>query len=256
MDRRKGSTRMTVLRAVLHAHSTWSYDGRWSLSAIARLYGTLGVRVVMMTEHDTGFHPDSFADYRAACAAASDHRCTLIAGIEYSSPDNSIHILTWGLDRFLAEHRPVAETLASVRDLGGVAIFAHPVRRAAWRAFDPAWVPLLSGIELWNRKSDGLSWSPEALALIRDTGLPATVGQDFHHLRHLYPLTQRFELATEPQTPAALEKALVAALAEGHTEPHVFGRPLLAHDGPSGIHPKLEHTRRRIRDAVRGRVTR
>jgi len=48
---------MKPLRVVLHANSTWSYDGRWSLVGIARLYGALGVGAVMMTEHDTGFDP-------------------------------------------------------------------------------------------------------------------------------------------------------------------------------------------------------
>ena len=102
---------MTKIRAVLHAHSSWSYDGHWPLPEIARLYGRFGIRAVMMTEHDSGFDPASFQAYRAACAEASTSRCTLIPGIEYSSPDNDIHILTWGLQEFLAEHRPVMETL-------------------------------------------------------------------------------------------------------------------------------------------------
>lgn len=55
---------MSSVKTVLHAHSTWSYDGHWSLARIARTYGALGVRAVMMTEHDTGFDPGRFAEYR------------------------------------------------------------------------------------------------------------------------------------------------------------------------------------------------
>ena len=245
---------MMKVRAVLHAHSRWSYDGHWSLKALASLYGSMGVRAVMMSEHDSGFDPAAFGTYRAACAAASTPRCQLIPGIEYSSPDNDIHILTWGLESFLAEHRPVAETLARVRDLGGVAVFAHPVRRAAWRTFDPAWVPHLAGIELWNRKSDGISWGAEAQTLLHDTGLPATVGQDFHGLRQLYPLTQLFDLNRDlEREPQALEKALVAALAEGRTQPQAFRRALLLKNGlpHRAVHPRLEWVRRRLRDAMR-----
>lgn len=247
---------MRPVRVVMHAHSTWSYDGRWSLPAIARLYGRMGVRAVMMSEHDTGFDPESFASYRAACAAASTARCTLVPGIEYSSPENDIHILTWGLDRFLAEHRPVAETLAAVRAGGGIAVFAHPVRREAWRRFDPDWVPQLAAIELWNRKSDGISWGSEALELIRSSGLPASVGQDFHRLRQLYPLTQGFDLPAESlRAPTTLEPALVAALAEGRSHPLAFGRPILGPSGsPAGSwHPRLEQGRRRLRDVLRRR---
>ncbi|MEO0370912.1 MAG: hypothetical protein AAF231_05600 [Pseudomonadota bacterium] len=237
------------MRVVLHAHSTWSYDGRWTLPRIAQIYGAAGVDVVMMSEHDTGFAPDRFAAYRDACAAASTKRCTLVPGIEYSSPDNDIHMLTWGMDRFLAEHVPVLETLQAVQNAGGVAIFAHPVRRKAWEAFDPAWVPYLSGIELWNRKSDGITWGAEAERLIAETGLPATVGQDFHKLRHLYPLTMQVDA---PQ--GTLEAGLVQALKQGDMRPQAFRRDLVGEGGAMrpGPHNWLERRRTGLRDLVRG----
>lgn len=244
------------VRVVLHAHSKWSYDGHWSLARIARLYGALGVRAVMMTEHDTGFAPDRFGEYRAACAAASTRRCTLIPGIEYSCPDNDIHILTWGLEAFLAEHQPVQDTLAAVKAAGGVAVFAHPIRREAWRKFDPAWVPSLSGIELWNRKSDGISWSRSAQELIQSTGLPATVGQDFHRMRHFYPLSMALKAA--PQ--ADLEPQLVAAIKAGALVPQVFGGAVLDKAGQPAVpvHDRLETLRRTLRGrpALQGGLTR
>jgi predicted metal-dependent phosphoesterase TrpH len=237
------------LRVVMHAHSTWSYDGRLPLDRIARLYGRLGADAVMMTEHDTGFDPSRFPEYRAACAAASTARCTLVPGIEYSSPDNDIHILTWGLDRFLAEHRPVNETLQQVRALGGVSVLAHPVRRKAWQRVEPGWFPLLDGIELWNRKSDGLSWGTEALALIAQSGLPASVGHDFHRLRQIWPLHQRFD---RPRAEQGLEAALVAAIQQGLSQPMAFGRPLL--DGGSiprpWVFPALEQMRRGLLNTI------
>lgn len=235
---------MKKIRAVLHAHSLWSYDGHWPLRRIAQIYGAFGVDVVMMSEHDAGFDPARFGEYRDECAAASTGKCTLIPGIEYSSPDNDIHILTWGLSEFLAEYRPVAETLRAVKAQGGVAVFAHPVRREAWKQFDPEWVPLLCGIELWNRKSDGIVWGQEAWRLIRQTGLPATVGQDFHRLRQLYPLTMMINVEKETN----LEAALVQALNTGEAKPEVFRRPLLGNDGAlrGGVHKRLEWLRQKI----------
>lgn len=239
------------MRVVLHAHSTWSYDGRWALPRIARVYGMLGVDAVMMSEHDTGFDPDRFGAYRAACADASTARCTLIPGIEYSSPDNDIHMLTWGLDHFLSEHAPVSETLSRVSEAGGAAIFAHPVRRDAFAAFDPAWVPYLSGIELWNRKSDGVTWGRAAETLIAQTGLPATVGQDFHRARHIYPLTMKVD---PPK--GDLEAGLVAALRAGQMLPQAFRRNLIGDGGDilAGPHDWLERRRVGLRDLVRGRI--
>lgn len=241
------------MRVVLHAHSDWSYDGVWDLARIARFYGRFGVSAVMMSEHDTGFDPGSFPAYRAACEAASTARCKLIPGIEYSSPDNDIHILTWGLETFLAEHRPVVETLEKVKEAGGAAVFAHPVRRKAWAKFDRGWVPYLSGVELWNRKSDGVSFGRQAYELIRETGLAATVGQDFHRLRHVYPLTMGVKPGVE-----ATEAALVGAVRAREMVPLAFRRPLLNADGVplSGFHDRAEGVRiglRDLRNRLRGK---
>ena len=237
------------MKAVLHAHSTWSYDGRWELDRIARTFGRLGIDAVLMTEHDTGFVPDSFGAYRDACADASTDRCRLIPGIEYSCPDNDVHILTWGLTHFLAEHRPVIETLGKVRAAGGVAVFAHPVRREAWRLFQPDWTPYLSGIELWNRKSDGLTWGAEAARLIAETGLPATVGMDFHHTRHFYPLLMRFGIDSHSD----VEQALVAEIGAGRGRATALGMRVLDRGGSPGTFPHgpLERGRRALRDLVR-----
>lgn len=229
------------MRVVLHAHSDWSYDGHWPLGRIARVFGRLGIGAVMMSEHDTGFDPARFAAYRAACAAASTPRCTLIPGIEYSSPDNDIHILSWGLERFLAEHRPVGETLAAIRAGGGVAVLAHPARREAWRRFDPAWTAQLAGIELWNRKTDGICWGEAARALIARTGLPATIGIDFHRPRQLYPLHHRIDAAPGP----GLEATLVAALRSGAHRPVALGAALMRDGAPRARpHRGLEALRR------------
>lgn len=240
---------MPWIKVVMHAHSTWSYDGHWSLDDIARVFGGLGIDTVMMSEHDTGFDPLRFSDYRAACASASTRRCRLIPGIEYSSPENDIHILTWGLDRFLQEHQPVIDTLQAVRDAGGVAILAHPARRDAHRKIERAWLPLLSGIEVWNRKTDGLTFGREALRLRKETKLPASVGCDFHRLKHYYPLTNRFEIVDA----ANLEHELVDALKKGKQQPCAFGKPIFDADGD--IHPKLhdrlEATRKGLLAALR-----
>ena len=126
----------------LHNHSRWSYDGSWSLKGLARFFGTLGYDAVMMTEHDTGFDPDAFAAYRAECAAASTVRCRIIPGIEYSSPDNRIHILTWGLESFLAEHPEspwrgpmllvLGETLVAQGDYAGGVRYLQQVTGPRW----------------------------------------------------------------------------------------------------------------------------
>lgn len=241
---------MPGIRAALHVHSDWSYDGQWPLDRIAAFFERRGAQAVMMTEHDRGFTQERFDAYRAACNEASRPGCRLVPGIEYSDADNRVHVLTWGMDRFLGENRPTLDLLRDVRDAGGVAILAHPVRREAWRAVTPEWLPLLSGIELWNRKADGVTWGREAARLIADSGLMATVGPDFHHRRHAYPLLNE----TQVEAAADLEAALVAAIRAGRLTPLAFGRPLIGADGQPARQPHdaLEWGRRALRRLVRG----
>lgn len=220
-----------MIHIAMHAHSCWSYDAEWELEDISRLFGSLGVRAVLMSEHDTGFEPKWYDGYVAACRAASTPRCTLVPGIEYSCPHNAIHILTWGLDRFLGAARPVMATLEDVSASDGVAVLAHPARRSVWQRYEPAWSEHLSGIEIWNRKSNGIRPCRKALALADETGLARTVGCDFHRIRNLYPLTQRVRIdGTGP-----IGDEIVARLRAGQTEPCAFARPLLQANGePAG----------------------
>lgn len=238
----------------LHAHSTWSYDGHWTLGGLSHFFGRLGYDAVVMTEHDTGFKPEDFAMYRAECSAHSTMHCRLIPGIEYSSPDNDIHILTLGLKSFLAEHRPVMETLHAVDAAKGAAIFAHPIRRNAFEKFDEAFVPYLHGIELWNRKSDGLAPTPQAETLIAKSNLPITVGSDFHVLRHFWPLSLKVELAVDLSN-EGFEIGLVEAVRNGKFYPAFMGRRLKIQNGRAQVPLSrgLESARKTIRDLVRGK---
>ena len=244
-------TRRAPWHVAMHAHSDWSYDGRWSLRALAQLGGWLGLDAILMSEHDDTFDSERFLTYRRACAAASTARCRLVPGIEYSSPENDIHILTWGLHSFLGDHRPVDEILHGVSAQGGVAVFAHPRRRNAWQRYDPQWTPLLHGMELWNRKSDGLCPSDEAVALVKQTGLPATVGVDFHRLNQLYPLTTRIS-----RTKDDVEADTVEALREGRATPTVFRSPLCTAEGTPDarrldLHRRLEAIRQWAKSIVK-----
>ena len=46
---------MTRIRAAVHVHSEWSYDGSWPLTRIATAFSRRGYRAVLMAEHDRGF---------------------------------------------------------------------------------------------------------------------------------------------------------------------------------------------------------
>jgi hypothetical protein len=207
--------------AACHMHSVWSYDGKWSLDQLRDKFRDRGCRILMMTEHDRGFTASRWEEYRAACAEASSHDLLVMPGMEYSDPENRTHVLVWGKIPFLGEGLPTGHMLDAVRECDGVAVFAHPGRKQAWRYFKPEWIDKLLGIEIWNRKYDG--WAPGEVAstLQRSGNSIPFVGLDFHTTRQSFPLGMMLEIDTE-----ITEDAVLRALKSRKCRGQAFGLPV------------------------------
>jgi hypothetical protein len=180
--------------AACHIHSDWSYDGKWSLSALAAEFDRRGYRILMITDHDRGFSELRHRQHREACVEASSERVLVLPGIEYSDPTNMVHVLVWGPVTFLGEGVPTLDILEAVKATNGVAVLAHPSRREAWRLVERAWADYLLGIEVWNRKTDGWAPSSAALRLVERTSVVPFVGMDFHDRKQLFPLTMQIDV--------------------------------------------------------------
>jgi hypothetical protein len=198
------------IRVAAHVHSEWSYDGRFSLADLARAFRRRRYDAVLMAEHDRGFDPDRWADYRAACAAASGDGIVLVPGIEYSDDANAVHVPVWGDVPFLGEGLQTGALLHAVQEAGALAILAHPGRRDVWRRFDPQWSHGLLGIEVWNRKYDGYAPSRAASELLRATpDLLPFFGLDLHTARQFHPLAMLIDV-DGPVSEAAICDAMRA----------------------------------------------
>jgi len=199
---------MITVRAAAHVHSHWSDDATWKLDDIAAAFGQRGYAVVLLADHSREFPGDRLTEYRAACAAASTARVLLVPGIEYNDPDNVVHVPVWGDVPFYGATPQIGDLLAGVAADGGSAVLAHPWRRAAWQRYDPAWRPLLAGVELWNRKYDGIAPNRHAAALAVREGLPAFAAVDFHTRRQFFPLAMALHLETDRPDLDAVHTAL------------------------------------------------
>lgn len=208
---------MNPARFAIHAHSDWSYDGRFTLPTVARVLASLGYRGVLMSEHDRGFDAQRWAAYQEACARASTPRFLVVPGIEYSSADNVIHVPVWGELPFLGEELDTTALLEQVSPLGGVAVFAHPSRHAAWRRFRPEWARHLLGVEVWNVKEDGYAPSADGIELWRRyPALMPVASLDFHTPRQIFPLAVEISTngtLTRGDVQAALREKQVRGLA-------------------------------------------
>jgi len=246
--------RRRVVRAVAHVHSEWSDDGSWTLSRVAATFARLGHDVVLMSEHSRGFSAAKWLEYTDACRQASGDRLLLVPGIEYGDADDTVHMPVWGQVPFFGDGLPTGKLLAEVGGSGGVAIWAHPWRREAWRRYEPSWLDYLAGVEVWNRKYDGIAPSRDVLALARREGVKFSVALDFHTRRQLFPLTLALELDRSPvpeRGGGSTEASVCTALAQGRFAARAFGLPAEAlARGPAGVALRgLELVRR---TAVRG----
>jgi hypothetical protein len=207
--------------AACHVHSSWSYDGSWSLESLAATFAERGCRLLLMTEHDRGFTSERFAEYRKACADASSGAILVVPGLEYSDIDNRVHVLVWGPVPFLGEGLRTDAVLDGVAEHGGAAVLAHPARKQAFECFRPAWAGRLVGIEVWNRKYDG--WAPSDIGwtLVNGASVVPFAGLDFHTRRQLFPLGMALQIDGDLN-----EAAVVECLKERRCAARAFGVPL------------------------------
>jgi hypothetical protein len=240
---------MIRVRAAAHVHSSWSYDAHWSLPDIAAAFTRRRYDVVLMAEHDREFDEDRWGEYQQRCKAASTDRIVLVPGIEYEDGDNVVHTPVWGpAVPFLGAGLPTADLLRRARAAGGAAVFAHPWRHEAISRYTPEWAPLLSGIEIWNRKYDGAAPARNARGFAEAEGLMPFAALDFHTSRQFFPLAMTAWL-DEPPSAASLAEAILA----GRCRPEFAGLSALRFTrGLEGAAARaLESVRRAMRGPLR-----
>lgn len=179
-----------------------------------------GYRVMMMTEHENGFTPTRFAEFRAECDRVTSGGMFVLPGIEYSDPENRVHVLVWGTP-FLGTGLRTDALLDAVAAADGVAVFAHPSRRAAWECFTPRWAETLLGIEAWNRKYDGWAPGDRGSALLETTAQVPFVGLDFHTARQFFPLGMALDIDGDIS-----ERTVLECLRQRRCSARAFGLPL------------------------------
>ncbi|GAB3040124.1 PHP domain-containing protein [Natronobiforma cellulositropha] len=116
---------MTALRRFridFHVHSDDSYDGHEPIELILEHAADIGLDGVVITDHD------EIAESRRAAAIAPEYGLVGIPGVEVSTRHG--HLLAIGVDERPQPGRPFADTVETVRELGGIAIVPHPFQRS------------------------------------------------------------------------------------------------------------------------------
>jgi predicted metal-dependent phosphoesterase TrpH len=162
-----------TVRVDPHVHSAASYDGRDPPELLLEQAADVGLDAVVLTDHDR-----IEASLRAADLAAG-YGLIGIPGAEISTAHG--HLLGIGIEELPDPGRPMDETVATVRDLGGVAVVPHPFQRtrhgARRRVLDAVAV---DGIETYNAWLFTGYRNLRARAFAHRNGLSSLAGSDAH----------------------------------------------------------------------------
>ncbi|MGH2377190.1 MAG: PHP domain-containing protein [Candidatus Limnocylindria bacterium] len=163
----------------MHTHSEFSPDSRTPIAAQARRIKELGLDVVCATDHNT------IQGGLRLREAADGFR--VVVGAEILSRDGEIIGLF--LEKDVPRGLSAEETIARIRDQGGVVSVPHPfsrnrrnhIRRAAlervWRDID--------ALEVFNAREAFMGDNLRAAEFARDHGVAGAVGSDAHRTREL-----------------------------------------------------------------------
>ncbi len=200
--------------AETHAHTIHS-DGMVPPRELVRAAARIGVGVLCITDHDT------MAGVPEAVEAGREFGVEVVAGEEVTTAGPAkVHVLGLFIDRPVRMGMPVMDTIAAIRDRGGVAVLAHPFMPTFFASMTPAALRRL----ILRERLDGIE------------------------LRHTCPTT-RGRIAALDAFYAAHGESLGAALgaSDSHFGAHDLGRVVTAFPGQGAAD---------LRRAIAGRQTR
>jgi hypothetical protein len=175
------------ITGILHAHSTFSYDAKLSLSELKELLRSKGIRFACMTEHVDEMTAEAAHDFVKECRALSDDSFLFIPGFEV--PYRNAHVLMVGMDGFFGNYAPSIDALRQWTEKASFVILAHPVRNHF--LVDDGLLGEIDALEVWNQQYEGKRVPRTRSLFLLDElrrekqELLATGGVDLHRREHL-----------------------------------------------------------------------
>ena len=206
-----------TLRIDPHVHSEGSYDGHDPVELLLAQASEIGLDGIVVTDHD------EIDESLRAAALAPEYGLVGIPGVEVSTAAG--HLLAIGVEERPPPGRPFAETVETVRDLGGVAVVPHPFQRTRHGVRRRDLVDC-DGIEVYNAWLFTGYRNRRARRFALANGYPGVAASDAHHAGYIG------RAFTEVTVPDAGSRAAVdgddvlAALAAGNGSVHGRRQPV------------------------------
>lgn len=188
-----------------HLHTTCS-DGKLSMRQVIDLYGHRGYDAIAVTDHlceegtmlgkaavylDRTLTRESFRSYIELIKEEAErawrlYKMIVLPGYEITKNSlhhhRSAHILAVGIEEYIPPDWDVVRTTKRIRELGGLAIAAHPIsmgkiRKGNYHLWDNR-LEFAEHFDAWEITDNG-----HLLKDVLKSGLPKIANSDFHSLR-------------------------------------------------------------------------
>jgi predicted metal-dependent phosphoesterase TrpH len=107
--------------ADLHIHTSYSWDGTSTISAIFQSAKDRKLDIVAITDHDT------IAGHDEAMKLAAQYHLKVIPGVEISTAEG--HLLAYFIHQEIPPYLSLIRTIEWVGEQGGICVAAHPAAR-------------------------------------------------------------------------------------------------------------------------------
>jgi predicted metal-dependent phosphoesterase TrpH len=194
----------------LHCHTSGSFDSLTTPAAAMRAAASRGLTHLAITDHDR-------VDVALRAREAAPEGLTVIVGEEVKTSDGDL--IAVFLERLVPPGMSAVDTIAAVREQGGLVGVPHPFdrlrgygRKSGADLADI--VDRVDWIETYNARIVGGSANERAATFARDHGRPGLCASDSHTIMEVgvsYNI-----VSGDPSTPAGLLAALMSVQMEPH----------------------------------------
>jgi len=204
--------------AELHCHSSFSRDCAVSLPKIIELCGRRGLKIIALTDHN------EIAGAQELQAMAPDW-LTVIVGEEIATAEGDLIGLF--LKERIKPRLPIEETIAEIKQQGGLVLLPHPFDRIRREAVGKVVLEhiknRLDGLEVYNSRCLWPADNRLASSFAARHNLTPFVGSDAHTVGEYGRSVVSFK--SRPTTAAEFKAALASAsLIKKWSNPLVHGR--------------------------------
>ena len=164
-----------MLSVELHTHSALSHDGRDPVDLLLEQAAAVGLDALAVTDHD-----EITASLEAAEKAA-EYGLVGIPGMEVTTDVG--HVLAFGIEELVPAGLSFDDTLANIREQGGIAVVPHPFQKSRHGVAAHISEEQLAGadaIEVYNSRLLTGRANRQAERFALDHGVPMTAGSDAH----------------------------------------------------------------------------